>query len=317
MSGNGSGLKVFFGCVAVLFLLRLGLAFALFPTGVAYALSILTTFAFIAIPVFGLYKAAQHDWKSPLALTLFFSGLVVHLGLGFVGKAIPEGEPILALLSALAQAGLLVWSLGLGAILGGSLKDKNLLIPVAIFLVGFDMFLVFSPGMIPARLMRESPQLTEVLLADVPAPMSEETVKAGIETLAYIGPADFIFTAAFFVAMVRFGMRARRSVQWLIPVLGLFLLAVVFFGKVQIGPLSLGMLPAMVPIGLTILLINWKEFKLTGQEAAAIVVVTLVSIALGTLGIWNANKPGGGLELQVEPLTQENVQELPAPAGSP
>ena len=96
----------------------------------------------------------------------------------------------------------------------------------------------------------------------------------------------------------------------------LYLLVVVFAGDARIGPLSLGMLPAMVPIGLTVLLVNWREFKLQGQEIAGVVLVTVLAAGLAWFGIYRANQqapPAEPLQLGPGPAPQ-TPEGSPAPA---
>ena len=52
-------------------------------------------------------------------------------------------------------------------------------------------------------------------------------------------------------------MQVKRTVLWLLPVLSLYLFAVLMWAIA---------LPALVPIGLTVLLANRKEFDLNGEE---------------------------------------------------
>jgi hypothetical protein len=187
------------------------------------------------------------------------------------------------------------------------------LIPIAIFLVGFDMFLVFNPESPTRRMLENAPAVTQSVLATVPQAKSTDEAKVGVQNLAQVGPADLLFAAAFFVLMFRFDMRPRQTMLWMVPVLVVYLLIVVFAGSARIGPLSLGMLPAMVPIGLTVLLVNWRSFKLQGQEVAGVVLVTLLSAGLAWFGIYRANQQAP----QAAPLQQGDDLSPQAPEGSP
>jgi hypothetical protein len=218
---------------------------------------------------------------------------------------------------AIVQTGILGWTLGIGVLLSLMVGDKNLMIPIAIFLVGFDMFLVFNPDSPTRRMLENVPSVSQSVLATVPAPKSSETPKEGVQNLAQVGPADLLFAAAFFTLMFRFKMRAKQTLVWMVPVLIAYLLVVIYFGGVQLGPLSLGMLPAMVPIGLTVLLVNWKEFKLQGQEVLGVVLVTVLAVGLAWFGIYRAKQASLQLTSPTAPSPSADDRAAPVLEGSP
>ena len=289
MSADRSGLGHFFAVVAVLFLVRVALAYIAVPTGAVTALSLFNTVLFLGLPVYGLYRAASHEWKPGLAIGLLPAGALAHAGGAVAASSLPDSGLAIVTVSAVHQAGVLTWCLGLGALLSLGIKDKNLMIPVAIFLVGFDMFLVFNPEAPTARLLRENPQLAQQFAMAVPKANVTGAATGTVQNLAFIGPADLLFSAAFFALMFRYGMRAKRTVQWLIPVLLAYLLTVIYLGPhVSIGPISLGTLPAMVPIGLVVLLVNRREVKMDRQEVLASIGVAILAVALASYGVWRA-----------------------------
>jgi hypothetical protein len=313
---GGRGLRAFALILLALFLLRLALGTATFSVPVANALSLLNTVLFIGLPVYGLLCAASHGWKIKPAIILLAVGAALHVftALALNGPPAQSGF-FVVLLSAIGQTGIVLWTLALGVVIALKLPDKNLMIPIAIFLIGFDMFLVFNPSAPTARLLREAPRLAHSALATVPRARAEGAPQASVQDFAYIGPADLLFSAAFFTLMFRFGMNARRTAMWLIPVLVLYLLVILLFGDRHIGPLSLAMLPAMVPIGLTVLLVNRKEFRLQGQEVAGVFLVAAVSIGLALYGVYRASQARRQEPLP-EPSLQGGAQASPVLEGS-
>jgi hypothetical protein len=303
--------------VAALFLLRLFFGFVSFPVGVAYVLTLFSAVLFVGLPIYAMFRAASHGWTVKGALLFVLAGAALHVGGALLARyasgVATTGEVVYM---AIVQTGILAWTLGVGVLLSLKIGDKNLMIPIAIFLVGFDMFLVFNPESPTRRMLENVPVVTESVLATVPQAKSQEAPKAGVQNLAQVGPADLLFAAAFFALMFRFNMNARKTVAWMVPVLVLYLLVVVFAGDARIGPLSLGMLPAMVPIGLTVLLVNWREFKLQGQEIAGVVLVTVLAAGLAWFGIYRANQQAQ----QAEPLplgpgpAPQTREGSPAPA---
>jgi hypothetical protein len=179
----------------------------------------------------------------------------------------------------------------LGALLATTLKEPNLIPPVAIFLAGFDMLAIFWPESPTQRILAAHPQMFQSIAASVPS------ITGG--PLAYIGPADFFFLAMFFIALHRFRLRTGTTFKWMMLTLLLYIGIVICFGGVSIGPITLGMLPALVPIGIVTLLVNWPEFRLTAEEKWMTLVVACFSIAM-----------------MVFALTRPRPQAVPLPAGA-
>jgi hypothetical protein len=312
------GLRTFVLVVAGLFLLRLFFGFVLFPEGVAGVLSLFNAVVFLGLPVYAMFRAASHNWQSRHSMWFLVVGALMHVGGGLLARfASGPASPAEVLYMAIVQAGILCWTLGLGTLLALFIKDRNLMIPIAIFLVGFDMFLVFNPDSPTRRMLAGSPQVTQSMLATVPAAKSTEQPKAGVRDLAHVGPADLLFAATFFALMFRFEMRAKRTLAWLLPVLVVYLLVVIYLGDVRLGPLSLGLLPAMVPIGLTVLLVNRRQFKLQGQEVLGVLLVTLLAAGLAWFGIYRASQARTLPESLPAPSPSEGGQSAPGLEGSP
>ncbi len=313
-----NGLRDFFLVVGALFLLRLFFGYVTFPIGVANALSVFNAVVFVGLPVYAVFRAASHGWEAKHALLFLGIGALLHvLGAVLARYASGPGGSSEVVYMAVVQSGILGWALGIGVLLSLKVGDKNLMIPIAIFLVGFDMFLVFNPDSPTRRMLANAPAVTQNVLATVPAAKSTGTPKAGVHDLAQVGPADLLFAAAFFTLMFRFKMRAKQTLIWMVPVLIAYLLVVIYMGHVRLGPLSLAMLPAMVPIGLTVLLVNWKEFRLQGEEVLGVVLVTVLAVGLAWFGIYRANQAAARPELPIAPSPSVGDRSAPAPQGLP
>lgn len=315
-----SGLKAFFLVVLALMLLRITLAYLLVPLPLLKFLMVLSAVVFIGAPIYAIFRAGSHEWTNKAAFALLVPGALLHVaGVLLFGAVAPEGFGSV-LVQAIGQTGILLWTLGLGVLLALFIRDKNLMIPVAIFLIGFDMFLVFNPSAPTAFLMRQGGVNAQAVLMTVPLIKEQGSPKGRVENLAYVGPADLLFSAAFFTLLARFRMRSRQTANWLIPVLAAYLVVVIFFGTATIGPLSLSMLPAMVPIGLTVLLVNRREFKLEKQEVLGVVLVAVMAVALAWFGVYRAANPRPQQALPIELSPSESgpggeaLEGLPQPA---
>lgn len=314
------GLKGFWWIVAGLFLLRLALGFLALPAPVALAGSVLVSLLFVGLPVLAMFWAGAHPWKALPAVGMLLAGVAAHGGSVLGARLVGESGLASVLLGSVGLAGQLAWCLGLGVLIALMIRDKNLMLPVAIFLVGFDAFLVFSPIGPTRQLVEQKPELFQSVAVSVPQVRSEEQAReqpgARVVPMAFVGPADLLFIAAFLTCLHRFKMRVKETAKWLIPVTGLYLLLVIGFGGVSLGPISLGMLPALVPIGLTVLLVNRKEFAMSGEEKAATALITVVAAGLAIAGIYlNATQPEP--EPPAGPATPASVQGTPTPAPSP
>ena len=250
--------------LAALALLRILISHVPIPMPAVGIASLVVSFLFLGISVATLYRAAAFKWTWATAIGAVLIGLPLQFGLGFGAASI--GGFWASILHPIAQTGLLVWCLGLGAMLCLALKgDRNLLVPVAIFLALFDIWLVFVPEGPVGQIARGNQSALVQVAFTVPQPTHAPT-GAKAQSLAYIGPADFLFMSMFFVSLYRFGLRAKETAMWMAPVLALYLLTALLLPHVSIGPIQLGALPALVPIGLVMLAVNAREFKLNRDE---------------------------------------------------
>lgn len=285
------GLWVFAAVAGVLFLLRIGMAYTSLPVETAAAISLLATVIFVAAPILALFAAARFSWTTPHALLFLVVGVVAHAGGYLLAEKVLGGRGLAAVvLLALAQTGLMFWCLGLGALVAQRITDRNLLLPIALFLAGFDMFLVFSPTGPTKVLVQQRPEVFEAVAMSVPRVATPQEAVGAVQAMAYVGPADLFFLAMFFIALFKFRMRTRETLLAVIPVLVAYLAVVLFLGSVRIGNVSLAMLPALLPIGATVLLVNAREFRLTTQEKVATAIVGLLAVGMALLGLALASR---------------------------
>ncbi len=309
-------MKGFLAVLAGLTLIRLAFGFGAFAWLPPIVGGLLSAAVFIAAPLFGLYQGASALPKARSAALWLAGGAAAHIGLGFLLRSLGPAGPLSVVVEALAQAGLLGWSFGLGVLVGWLVRDKNLLLPVAIFLIGFDVFLVFTPNTFVGNVIRENPQILEAVAASVPAPQAPPTPEGGpagprVARIAMIGPADLIFCTTFFFILFRFEMNVRKTLKVLIPVLGVYLV-------LALAPGVPG-LPALVPIGAVVLGVNWRLFKLTRDEKLGTLLVGILSLALAVYGVWRGvtyapPKPEAPSNREAGPEAGA-PQEMPLPAS--
>jgi hypothetical protein len=295
-----NGMAAFFGLLFLLMLLKFGISFIPVEPGssAATAWSYAFTPFVIALPVYAIFCAAKHDWSWQLATQFIVLGVLIHVPLAILEKGV--SDPILlAALSAFGQTGLLLWTTGLGALLALRVKDKNILIPVSIFVASFDIFLVFTP---------DSPM--QKIIAKVPGYLPSVGYRlptaGSVEPFAFIGPADFLFMGLFFVAITRFEMDSKNTVKWMIVAI-LVYLCISMFGIHQ--------LPLMVPIGLTVLFVNWKYFKLNKEEIMSTIIIGVICISLISWAAFRKARQSG-ISIEARDSAPEGSETKPAP-GQP
>jgi hypothetical protein len=238
-------------------------------------LNVLLAVLFLGIPILALFFGANHKWGPRLALGFVIGGALLQwLGVEFRDMTGIAG----GVLNAFGQAGLQFWTVGLGALLATLIKDKNILVPIAIFLAIFDVFLVLTPMGITQQIMQKAPEALPSVAAQVPALGTNQPTGKAL-TAAYVGPADLVFLGCFFVALFRFRMQTRLTFKLVVPALLVYLAVVLSTG----WPL-----PALVPIGLCLLVANWREFQLSKDEKISTAVVAALGLALL---IWSATRP--------------------------
>lgn len=310
---RSSGLITFFSIAFALWLARLALPFISLDSQTALFLSRVLSIFFVGLPIIAIYRAADYDWKLGSAVVFIIAGVLVHATMVLVLRNSKiESASTANLVLATGNLGLLVWTLGLGAVLALIIKDRNLILPMSAILAGLDCLFVFAPSGPVQTIIVKAPEQFKDLTYKIPTVGS-------IEPLAFVGPADFIFLAMFFIAIFRFKMRTRESLLWVLPVLLIYLLVVLFFGGSKIGPISLAMLPAMLPIGLTILIVNWREFKMSPSERIMSFIVCMIAIGLALLGVYLAKVaedrkprlPAGSSTLENDPSAPKSRMTLP------
>jgi len=290
------GFQTFFLVIGGLAALRVALGFVSLPESTLLIVNLLLAVIFVAVPVLAEFFGANSPWTWKSAMSFLVGGVLAQVAFAILANMM--GGSVSGVFNALAQMGLTTWCVGLGALLGIYLKDKNLLIPVSIFGAAYDFYLVIAPAGAPAagltrHIIQTAPKVFTNVAAQVPAVTSHATTgKAAVGS--YVGPADLVFLAAFFIVIFRFGMNARRTLAIITPVLVLYMLVVLFTGIP---------LPALVPIGVCIVIANWKHFNLKRDEWMATGLIALFCAGFITWGLVRKQK-----ELPTEPSTQVSSQ---------
>ena len=292
------GVLLFFATLLGLAVLRVFLGLLSVPVAFIEPASLLITALYVALPIFAFFKAAETPWSPGKAWIFIGAGLIVHFTLLSLIKSEVVTGLLAAVCASIVQIGILTWCVGLGALLSTMLKDRNLLIPVSIFLAAFDIFSVLTPVGPTKVIMEKVPDALPSLAVTIPK-ISSSPTGGPIGAYAMIGPADWIFIGMFLVALFRFNLRAKQTFFWLIPAILSYILLTKFFTA----------LPLLVPIGLTVLIVNIREFKMNTEEKLSTGLIALIAIGLIAFGA-TRKAPKPEIEVKVEP---QGSQAAPLP----
>lgn len=268
------------------FALQLGAPMITLPKGWLLIGGVLLTTLLLMATLLGLVFAWAHEterakWLAPVMLV----GGVVAWGLwGMLPSLLgwsrenPPAEIVFGVYRAMHGYLLMAAAVGLGATLSKLIREKNLLAPVIPFAAMVDMLTVLTPGGFVKQVMEKAPEIAErASVAVMAAPNAPEAV-ARLTPIAIIGAGDFIFLALYAACLIRFGLRVRATMVGLFVALWVYLALVLWVLPVLgIAP----RLPALVPMALVTLAVNWRAFQLSRQETVASVLVT--SLALGII----------------------------------
>ena len=304
-SSAKTGYRDFAVIVFLLAVVRAALPFIPVPIVAAPYIDFLLLNLVFVSTIYAIYRAMSEKPDPKLAAVILLIGVFLQISAFNIIHLVFHGHGLGAvLLSPVAQTGLMVWCVGLGALISSILRDKNILIPVAIFLVGFDIFLVLTPLGFTQRIIQQNPNLLSSVAMQIPKSTSvtDEVSKATAATAGLVGPADLVFLGAFFLAMFKFNMRPKETLKVMIPVLIVYMIVVLLSGWA---------LPALVPIGLVTLFVNRKEFNLNKDEKASTIVLAV--IVLGILAFSASRKP----KPQVVPLPSGISQGIPESSNLP
>lgn len=315
-----AGLGGCFVVLAGLALLDTSLELFTVPLRAADWASLAFTLISVGAPIYAIYLAAHWDWTHLRAIFMIVAGVIGQFGLQIIGGLILRSHhaPLLgALVTNFAVVGLLTWAMGIGALISCLLRDKNMIIPVAIFLAAFDIFLVLTPVGPTHQILTSHPEIIKTIGYPVPTVHSQPHHFAPVVPFVRIGPADFLFLGMFFVLLWRYRMRMKQTLLWVVPVLIGYLFVVAEYGDASIGPFSLSALPALLPIGLVVLIVNRKEWVLSKQEWLATLGVALVGVGLIVFGLSRAPapKPPAGLSPQAASQVGSGPGATPPPAS--
>ena len=167
--------------------------------------------------------------------------------------------------------GIIFAASSIGYLVAMRVRDKNLLLPVVMFAAWVDFWTV-TQGPVSAVLKR-APEVANAIAAPIPAAGTGAFVPRTL-----VGPGDFLFMALVFAAVHRLRMNGPRNYWFVFIGMTAGMLAVLFG--------LIGYLPALIVLAVSVVAANWREFKLTRQEAISTAIVGVLLVASMPL-VWS------------------------------
>ena len=152
----------------------------------------------------------------------------------------------------------------LGLLLSRIIREPNVLLPVAFVAMPIDYMGAMTPTGYTANMVKHHPNIVQHVSVLVPH-------VHGVEPVGFIGPGDILFIAFFLCVVQRLSMNEPGTFRAMFLLLTATLL-VVAFRQVNIA--------ALVPMGLAVLIANFRFFKLQRSEVFATIYAALIVTAL-------------------------------------
>jgi len=257
--------------------------------GRTWQLLALAAAAFLVLGLIGGRAATAANLPRLLAVTLSAGA-----GLGFVGVSVAmvglvvrlplswQAQLGLTAASGLASAGAKVAGVTLvgdlflfiaatffGALVSRLIKERNLVVPVAVVAGAVDTYGVYW-GFV-AMVAERAPKIVQQLSAAVPGAAVPGML---VPLLSAIGIGDFLFMGLFVGAVHRLGMNMRATLWALFAIL--VIVPVVF----AIIGVPAPVLPGLVFVGIAVLAANWRHFHFSRAEKFALLYATAAVAAV-------------------------------------
>ena len=164
-----------------------------------------------------------------------------------------------------------------GILLSRIVREANVLLPVALVAMPIDYLGAMTPIGFTQNAVASNPALVQALSVPVPAVGSGTHHHGALHPIGFIGPGDALFMAFFFAVALRLDLNKRGTFWWTYGLLTATML-IVLFTEYNVA--------ALIPMGLAVLIANFRYFKLKREEvfatvyAAALVLVLVTSFYL-------------------------------------
>ena len=161
-----------------------------------------------------------------------------------------------------------------GILLSRIVREPNVLLPVALVAMPIDYLGAMTSIGFTQNVVAQNPQIVKALSVPVPAVGSSAQHHGALHAIGFIGPGDALFMAFFFAVVLRLNMNVRGTFWWMYGLLTLTMFIV-------LSPRGFN-IAALVPMGLAVLIANFRYFKLKREEVFATLYAGLLIVGLVT-----------------------------------
>lgn len=236
-----------------------------------------TSILFLGLPIMLLFYGSGLPWRPKTAFLVFVLCFAVTVFFIFISR-VPMGMPVLVVIFAILGLLTVYWTGALGVLVSFVFRERNIIVPAVIVLMAVDFLVVMTPrGTVQVAM--ESDVGREIFQS-----VAYKIPEFGMASpMIFIGPADFLFLSMFFSVMHRFGLRVFWTMFAVVIALLLYLVLAGYLTGRDFFGVKIHGLPALVPIGMAILLVNAGEFRMSKQEkymTGGVIFVCLVLIYL-------------------------------------
>lgn len=271
------------GWIAAYLALQVAGRFARLPAGlpvpVVLGVVVASVLAFMLLSIFMTAALTRAVLLPRLAIVALVGGLAAWGGALLLGGALAAGgaKPGRGFLTAilLAQAmdvGRTVAAVGIGTLVAALVRDRNIMLPAAVFAAFADYFMVHYGTVHVALSTEKGQKLLEAMSSKTP-----EIRVGGVPIpVLTVGMADVVFIAFFLACAIRLELNARGTLAAFAVLLPLAMLLVLVTG----WPV-----PALMPMALAFVVVNWRCFRLSSEERKAVAIAAGV-VALAVAGFF-------------------------------
>lgn len=161
----------------------------------------------------------------------------------------------------------------LGILLSPIIREPNVLLPVALVAMPIDYLGAMTAIGFTTQMVQKHPNIVKPISVPVPS-IGGAAHHAGLAPIAFIGPGDVLFVAFFFAVVLRLNMNVRGTFWWIYGLLTATMLFV-------LSPFGFN-IAALVPMGLAVLIANFRYFKLKREEVFATLYAAILILVLVT-----------------------------------
>ena len=195
----------------------------------------------------------------------------------------------------------------LGILLSPIIREPNVLLPVALVAMPIDYLGAMTSIGFTQNMVANHPGIVRGVSVPVPS-VGGSAHHGGLHPIGFIGPGDILFVAFFFAVVLRLNLNVRGTFWWIYGLLTLTMLVVLVMG-INIA--------ALVPMGLAVLIANFRYFKLKREEVFATVYAALFILALITGFYFYAHSRFSHSDAQGNTDAKPIAANRPTPAGRP